>query len=108
PGSRRTAFSPPIASTLVRYHGDRAAPRCRVPRRSAWRRTVVAGACMAAAGTLISGCGEAPNPPVAIVQSYLNTLGGGEYAAACGMVDDQALATLMRAKHVHMACANLF
>ena len=63
---------------------------------------------MAAAGTLISGCGEAPNPPVAIVQSYLNTLGGGEYAAACGMIDDQALAALMRAKHVHMACANLF
>jgi hypothetical protein len=69
---------------------------------------VVAGACVAAAGALISGCGDAPNPPIAIVQSYLNALGGGEYTTACGMVDDQALAALRRAKHAHIGCANLF
>ena len=57
---------------------------------------------------VIAACGDAPNPPIAIVQSYLNALGGGEYATACGMVDSQALAALMRAKHARMSCVKLF
>jgi hypothetical protein len=57
---------------------------------------------------LLSGCGDTPNPPNAIVQNYLNALGGGDFNAACGMVDSQALTALMRAKHVHIACAALF
>jgi hypothetical protein len=61
-----------------------------------------------AAAVLLYGCGEAPNPPIAIVQNYLNALGGGEYNTACGMVDGQSLQTLMRIKHVHMSCATLF
>jgi hypothetical protein len=56
----------------------------------------------------ISACGDAPNPPSAIVQSYLNALGGGEYATACGMADSQALDALIRAKHVRMSCVALF
>jgi hypothetical protein len=56
----------------------------------------------------ISACGEAANPPIDIVQNYLNALGGGEYATACGMVDGQALDALVRAKHVRISCAKLF
>jgi hypothetical protein len=61
-----------------------------------------------AAAVLLCGCGEAPTPPIAIVQNYLNALGGGEYNTACGMVDGQALQTLMRTKRVHISCATLF
>jgi hypothetical protein len=74
----------------------------------AWRNRAVAALCVAAAGTLISGCGEAPNPPIAIVQNYLNALGGGEFTAACGMADAQALANLARTKKVHVGCPQLF
>ncbi|HYZ81841.1 MAG TPA: hypothetical protein VE571_11250 [Solirubrobacteraceae bacterium] len=54
---------------------------------------------------LLAGCGEAPNPPIAVVQNYLNALGGGGYANACAMIDRQALAALMRSKHARMSCA---
>jgi hypothetical protein len=57
---------------------------------------------------VLSGCGDAPNPPIAIVQNYLNALGGGEYATACGMADSQALEALMRSKHARISCAKLF
>lgn len=57
------------------------------------------------AAVLLAGCGEAPNPPIAIVQNYLNALGGGGYANACGMVDKQEFAALMRSKHVRTSCA---
>ncbi len=63
---------------------------------------------MAGAAVLIAGCGDTPNPPIAIVQNYLNALGGGEFTNACAMVDGQAFASLTRAKHVHMDCAQLF
>jgi hypothetical protein len=56
----------------------------------------------------LSGCGDAPNPPIAIVQNYLNALGGGEYTAACGMVDSHALASLLHAKHARVSCVKLF
>ena len=61
--------------------------------------------CLAA---VLSGCGESPNPPIAIVQNYLNALGGGEYATACGMADSDALAALLRSKHARVSCAKLF
>jgi hypothetical protein len=63
---------------------------------------------VAAVATLLSGCGEAPNPPIAIVQNYLNALGGGEYSSACGMVDGGALQALTRQEHVQMSCVKLF
>ena len=69
---------------------------------------MAAAVCAAAAGALIAGCGESPNPPIAIVQNYLNALGGGEFASACAMADPQALAGLTRAKHAHLGCAQLF
>jgi hypothetical protein len=56
----------------------------------------------------ISACGDSPNPPIAFVQNYLNALGAGDYATACGMIDGQALAALKRAKHVHTSCATFF
>jgi hypothetical protein len=58
-----------------------------------------------AMAVLLAGCGEAPNPPIAVVQNYLNALGGGGYANACAMIDRQALAALMRSKHARMSCA---
>ena len=57
---------------------------------------------------LLAGCGTAPNPPSAIVQNYLNVLGGGEYATACGMADSHALEALLRSKHARLSCAKLF
>lgn len=57
---------------------------------------------------VVSGCGDTPNPPIAIVQNYLNALGGGYFATACGMADTHALDGLMRSKHAHGGCAKLF
>jgi hypothetical protein len=57
---------------------------------------------------LLAGCGTSPNPPNAIVQNYLNALGGGEFNTACDMVDTQAMAALLRAKHARISCAALF
>jgi hypothetical protein len=61
-----------------------------------------------AIAVLLAGCGESPNPPIAIVQTYLNALGGGGYRGACGMVDSQKLAALMRSKHARMSCPTFF
>jgi hypothetical protein len=61
-----------------------------------------------AAAAALSACGDAPNPPIAIVQNYLNALGGGEYSTACGMLDGQALQALTSAKHVRISCVKLF
>jgi hypothetical protein len=57
---------------------------------------------------LLSGCGETPDPPIAIVQNYLNALGGGGFAGACAMADGHDLAALMRSKHARMSCATFF
>ena len=76
--------------------------------RSAWRARAATCACVAAVAALLSGCGTAPNPPIAIVQNYLNALGGGEYATACAMLDGQALQALTSKKHVQMSCVKLF
>ena len=57
---------------------------------------------------LLAGCGEAPNPPIAFVQNYLNALGGGDFTSACGMTDGPALQALMREKHVRTSCVKLF
>jgi hypothetical protein len=91
----------------VRYWIGLSAPRQPFARRSGRRLKLATGACVAAAAMLASGCGDAPNPPIAIVQSYLNALGGGEYDTACGMVDGQALVALTRAKHVRVDCPQL-
>ena len=67
----------------------------------------VACACAVAGMLALAGCGTAPNPPIAFVQNYLNALGGGDFATACGMVDGQAFAALEHAKHVRTGCAVL-
>ena len=76
--------------------------------RSAWRARAATCACVAAVAALLSACGTAPNPPIAIVQNYLNALGGGEYATACGMLDGPALQALTSRKHVRLSCVKLF
>jgi hypothetical protein len=73
-----------------------------------WLARAAAGACVVAVMLVMAGCGEAPNPPVDFVQNYLNALGGGEYATACGLTDSQALEALMRAKHARPGCAGFF
>ncbi len=98
---------------VVRYHPDRSAPHRSAPhrsvaRRSAWGARAAACASAVAVTALLSGCGDAPNPPIAIVQNYLNALGGGDYPAACGMADSQALEALIRSKHARTSCAALF
>lgn len=77
-------------------------------RRTARRARGVACACAVAGMLALAGCGTAPNPPIAFVQNYLNALGGGDFATACGMVDGQAFAALEQAKHVRTGCAALF
>ena len=62
---------------------------------------------MVAVALAVSACGTAPNPPIDIVQNYLNALGAGDYATACGMLDGQALEALIRTKHVRISCAGL-
>jgi hypothetical protein len=64
--------------------------------------------CVLSLVAVLSGCGTAPNPPIAIVQNYLNALGGGEYATACAMADSHALEALLRSKHARMSCAKVF
>lgn len=56
----------------------------------------------------VAGCGEAPTPPNAVVQDYLNALGGGNFAAACGMLDGQSRDAALRSKHARVTCPNLF
>jgi hypothetical protein len=56
----------------------------------------------------IAGCGESPTPPNAVVQNYLNALGGGNFTTACGMLDAGARDETLRSKHVHVSCPNLF
>jgi hypothetical protein len=94
---------------MVRRDADPPRP---VVRRSTLRVRVLALGCAAAMtlaiAVLLAGCGETPNPPIVIVQKYLDALGGGGYATACGMVDTRELAALMRSKHVRMSCATFF
>jgi hypothetical protein len=73
-----------------------------------WRARAATCGCVVVLIVVLSGCGDAPNPPIDIVQNYLNALGAGEYATACGMVDSQALETLLRAKHARVSCVKLF
>lgn len=109
PGSiGASRFSPPIPSTPVRNDTDRSEPRRRLGRRLAWCARVAICACVVAMPVVIAACGDAPNPPIAVVQSYLNALGGGEYTTACRMADSQALDAVMRAKHVGTNCVALF
>jgi hypothetical protein len=61
-----------------------------------------------AIAVLVAGCGGGPDPPIVIVQNYLNVLGEGDYTGACVMVDSHELAGLMRSKHARMSCATFF
>ena len=56
----------------------------------------------------IAGCGESPTPPNAVVQDYLNALGGGNFTTACSMLDARARDATLRSQHVHVSCPTLF
>lgn len=75
------------------------------------RKTVSAGirACAALALAVFAvGCGEAPTPPFEVVQTYLNDVGAGNYAAACGMLDRSAREAPLKAAKPRITCAKVF
>ena len=75
------------------------------------RKTVSAGirACAALAlAAFAVGCGEAPTPPFDVVQSYLNDLGAGNYAGACGLLDKRAREAPLKSARPRIDCAKVF
>ncbi len=58
---------------------------------------------------LATSCGESSTtPPVDVVQSYLNDLGAGNYAAACGLLDKSAREAPLKAAKPRVTCAKVF
>ena len=63
---------------------------------------------MLALCVLATSCGEAPTPPFAVVQSYLNDIGAGNYDAACGLLDRSAREAPLKAAKPRITCAKVF
>lgn len=57
---------------------------------------------------LATSCGEAPTPPFAVVQNYLNDIGAGNYPAACGLLDKSAREAPLKAAKPRITCAKAF
>jgi hypothetical protein len=57
---------------------------------------------------LATSCGEAPTPPFAVVQNYLNDIGAGNYAGACGLLDETAREAPLKAANPRITCAKVF
>jgi len=66
------------------------------------------GLCVLATVAVIAACGESPTPPNEMVQNYLNALGAGNYVNACGYLDTQARAALVRSEPISTTCAGIF
>lgn len=77
-------------------------------RRAGRRVRTAAATCGLVAALGLVGCGEAPTPPNAIVQNYLNALGGGYLQTACGMLDASAREATLRSKGGRVSCPGLF
>jgi hypothetical protein len=61
-----------------------------------------------ALSVLTTSCGESPTPPFAVVQNYLNDIGAGNYAAACGLLDKSAREAPLKAAKPRVTCAKVF
>jgi len=57
---------------------------------------------------LATSCGESPTPPFAVVQNYLNDIGAGNFAAACGLLDKTAREAPLKAAKPRITCAKVF
>lgn len=66
------------------------------------------GMCVLTMVGSLAACGEAPTPPNEAVQNYLNALGAGNYANACGFLDTQARESLVRTAPARSTCAEIF
>jgi hypothetical protein len=66
-----------------------------------------AGAALALAVFMV-GCGESPTPPFEVVQNYLNDVGAGNYAGACGMLDKRAREAPLQSVRPPITCPQLF
>ena len=57
----------------------------------------------------VAACGESSTtPPVDVVQNYLNDLGAGNYAAACGLLDKRARDAPLKSAKPRITCAKVF
>jgi len=56
----------------------------------------------------VAACGEAPTPPFQIVQNYLNDVGAGNYAGACGLLDKHAREAPLLSAKPRITCAKVF
>jgi hypothetical protein len=76
------------------------------------RKTVSAGIRAAALLALVLGvvgCGESSTtPPVDVVQNYLNDVGAGNYAAACGLLDKHTRDAPIKAAKGRITCPKVF
>lgn len=76
-------------------------------RRKAISAGIRAGAALALA-VLAVGCGEAPTPPFQVVQNYLNDVGAGNYAGACGLLDKGAREAPLHSLRPRISCPKAF
>ena len=93
--------------------GEYAVPRAVTRAIAFCRRSRVGSACALGMCVLtmvgsLAACGEAPTPPNEAVQNYLNALGAGNYANACGFLDTQARESLVRTAPARSTCAEIF
>lgn len=57
----------------------------------------------------VAACGESSTtPPVDVVQNYLNDIGAGNYAAACGLLDKRARDAPLKSAKPRITCAKVF
>ena len=54
-------------------------------------------------------CGESSTtPPVDVVQNYLNDLGAGNFAGACGLLDKRTREAPLKSVRPHISCSTVF
>jgi hypothetical protein len=73
-----------------------------------WSRVVRRAAGLIALALCVAACGESATPPVDVVQNYLNDLGAGNYAAACGLLDKRARDAPLKSAKPRVTCAKVF
>jgi hypothetical protein len=56
----------------------------------------------------LTGCGTYPPSPVEIAENYVNALGEGNYAGACGMLDSGTRESLTTSSNSHGSCTSVF
>jgi hypothetical protein len=65
-------------------------------------------AALIALALCVAACGESPTPPFQVVQNYLNDVGAGNYASACGLLDKRAREAPLKSAKPRITCAKVF